>query len=186
MLTPSSGTIELLSYGKGKCYGVTCTVPAHGEIQIEFELELQCVTTENTLYMDSLVYQLLDNSKKAAYKALASKEISGGISFLPFFGTAAASAEQVKQTMDQWGLNQGAQNQIVEAMLQMHTTSNSFKFQGSVNNTLGHEPLNGSVCLIFMECEVTNGTNTLQQRYVGPNLHLTINQQAIPIIGKLY
>src|SRR4051794_33428938 len=43
----TSDGVAVTAYGQGQLTGVTYTVPAHGEIEVDFEMDLLCVTPQD-------------------------------------------------------------------------------------------------------------------------------------------
>lgn len=179
--------VSVGAYGQGQCSGVTYTVPAHGQIDVDFEIKLQCITPAGIESMNMLVESLLDASKQHEYKEMSKKSVSGGISFLPFFGSAKASAEQTKETMDSWGLSEESQGKIVDAMLKLSNEMNTFKYKGTVYNKDYDYSVSGNMFAIVMDCKIEKDETSSQQRYIGPDAHLSgSGGEALPATGKLY
>ncbi|MCE2570704.1 hypothetical protein [Motilimonas eburnea] len=179
--------VAVNAYGQGQCSGVTYTVPAHGQIEVEFEIKMQCITPEGIESMNKLIRGMLDASKQHEYDELSKKSISGGISFLPFFGSAKASYEDTKHTMDKWGLSEKNQEEIVTKMLALANEMNTFKYKGTVYNKDYDYDVTGNMFAIVMDCEIKKEEQSSQQRYIGPDAHLTTNEgETLPAVGKLY
>jgi len=183
----STDGVSIDAYGQGQCSGVTYTVPAHGEIEVDFEIKMQCITPAGIESMNKLVESLLEGSKKHEYKELSKKSVSGGISFLPFFGSAKASAEQTKETMDSWGLSEENQGKIVDSMLKLANEMNTFKYKGTVYNRDYDYSVSGNMFAIVMDCKIEKKESSSQQRYIGPDAHLNgSGGEVLPSTGKLY
>jgi len=179
--------ISVKCYNTGQCSGVAYTVAAHSEISIEFDLKMECVSPSYTEGLNDMVYSLLNDNKKTKYKDLAKKAISGGISFVPFFGTSRASCQQTKNTLDSWELNEINQTIIMKSMLSSKTSWNTFHFKGIIDNKHNDHAVTGTVYYIFMNCQVTIDENSVDQRYTAPDVHFQGSKDEIlPIIGKLY
>src|SRR5580704_11463898 len=63
--------VAVSSYGQGQVTGALYTVPAHGEITVDFKLKLICVTPEQVQDLNNLIKSLLDASHQHVYDELS-------------------------------------------------------------------------------------------------------------------
>ena len=98
--------VAITSYGQGQVSGVTYTVPAHGQIEVDFQLNMFCVTPEDVDTLSALIRSLLDASHQHLFDEVSRTDISGGASLFGFFSLGvSASYSDTKHTMDSWGLS---------------------------------------------------------------------------------
>jgi hypothetical protein len=179
--------ISIKNYNTGQCSGIAYSVPAHAEISIEFDLKMDCISPPYIEILDNLVYSLLDASNKEKYKELKKNPISGGCSFVPFFGTSKASCEDTRYILNNWGLSLKNQKIILETMLITPTSWNSFPFKGTIDNKSNDYVVKGKIYYIFMSCQVSIDERTVEQTYTAPIVHFQNDSgKILPVIGKLY
>jgi hypothetical protein len=165
--------VSVTAYGQGQLTGVTYTVPAHGEITVDFTLKIQCVTPADIKEMSELIRSLLDASRQSVYEELVKKEITGGASFFGFFSFgASASYSSTKRRMDKWGLSEESQRTIVNAMMQLAQQVNEFKYRGTIYNRENDYSVSGSLFGIVMEAKIQQEDHSNQVRFLAPKPHL--------------
>ncbi len=185
----STDGIEVNAYGQGQCSGVTYTVPAHATIDVNFDINMQCITPDNVKALDSLIKSLLDASKQHEYDELSKKESSGGVSFFLFFsGGVKSSYSDTKHTMDKWGLSEENQQRIVDAMLKFTNEPNTYKYSGTITNDKYDYSVSGNLFGIVMDCTIQKGESHQQIRVLAPNVHMNSSDGSgsLPVVGKLY
>jgi hypothetical protein len=112
--------VSITAYGQGQLTGAMYTVPAHGEITVNFNLHLLCVTPSDVATLSALIRSLLDASHQHVYDDIQKTDISGGLSLFGFFSFGvSASYSETKHTMDSWGLSEANQKTIVDNMMQI-------------------------------------------------------------------
>lgn len=189
-LTGSNETgIAVTSYGQGQVAGLMYTVPAHGEIEVDFKLKLLCITPEDIQNLSNLIKSLLDASQQHSYSELSKTEISGGASFFGFFGWGGASASysDTKQTMDSFGLSETNQQAIVKAMMAVAQQVSEFNYKGTVHNEDFDYDVTGSLFGIVMDATIQQGDEQHQVRFLAPNVHLRSSEgDNIPVVNQLY
>ncbi|MBQ4822733.1 hypothetical protein [Aquimarina sp. MMG016] len=85
----STDGIAVNAYGQGQCSGATYTVSAHSTIDVDFTINMLCITPDNVKTLNDLIRGLLSASKQHEYDELSKKEVSDGISFFSFFSGGA-------------------------------------------------------------------------------------------------
>src|SRR5262249_45933938 len=121
----SSEGVAITSYGQGQVTGAMYSVPAHGEITVDFELDILCVTPQDVAALSALIRSLLDASHQHLYDDIQKTDISGGASLFGFFSFGvSASYSETKHTMDGWGLSEANQRAIVDAMMNVAQKTN--------------------------------------------------------------
>ncbi|WP_298757948.1 hypothetical protein [uncultured Psychroserpens sp.] len=182
--------VAVNAYGQGQCSGVTYTVPAHGDIKVDFKLKLQCVTPENVKALDQLIRGMLTASYQKKYDQLTKESKSGGYGFFLFFsaGGGKTSYSQTTHTMESYGLDRAQQTKIIDAMIKMANQWNTFSYKGEVSNTEYDYSVSGSLFAIVMDATIQKGEQHTQLRFLGPNVHLKGNDgtSSLPSTGKLY
>jgi len=181
--------VAVTSYGKGQLVGTTYTVPAHGQIDVNFELQLECVTAEQIKAVNELIRGLLDVSRQHEYDNLNKTEASGGLSFFAFFsGGLKSSTTNTNHTMDKWGLSEDNQKKIISEMMTLANKMNQFGYKGTIFNKDYDYSVSGNLFGIVMDCTVQQGTSSTQFRALAPNVHLadTSGTATLPTVGKLY
>lgn len=185
----STDGVAVTSYGKGQLVGTTYTVPAHGQIDLNLKLQLQCVTPEQIKTMNELIRGLLDASHKHEFDNLNKTEISGGLSFFSFFsGGAKASTTNTNHTMDKWGLSKADQTRIISEMMKLANKMNVLDYKGTIYNKDFDYSVSGNLFGIVMDCTVQQGTSSSQFRAIAPGVHLAdpTGTAALPTVGQLY
>jgi hypothetical protein len=181
--------IAVTAYGQGQLSGVTYSVPAHGEISVDFSIKLMCVTPEDIKKLDALIRSLLDASKQHLYEEIEKTHASGGVGFFGFWaGSASASYDKTKHILDSWGLSEENQRTIVNAMMQLVQQMSTFNYKGTVYNKDYDYAVSGNLFAIVMDCSIQQGTAQNQVRLLAPNVHLESSdgKDRLPVIGKLY
>jgi hypothetical protein len=186
--TSQSG-VAVTTYGQGQVSGAIYTVPAHGQISVDFKVRILCITPSDIQKLSDLIRSLLDASKQHLYDELQKTNISGGASFFGFFGWGGASAsyEDTKHTMDSFGLSQENQAKIVEAMMKVAQQTNEFNYHGTVFNRDYDYDVSGSLFGIVMDATIQQGQYQNHVRFLAPNVHFqTPDGTQLPSVGKLY
>lgn len=191
--TPLTGDnqtgVEVTSYGQGQVSGVMYTVPAHGQIDVNFKIKLNVVTPEDIQKVSDLIKSLLDASHKQSYSELSKTEVSGGASFFGFFGFGGASASysDTKQTMTSYGLSEANQVTIVNAMMNLAQQMSEFDYSGTIYNKDYDYDVTGNLFAIVMDAHIQQSQQQNQLRFLAPNVHLnTQDGNNLPVIGQLY
>ena len=188
-LTGNETGVAVTSYGQGQVAGVMYTVPAHGQINVDFELRLSCITPADVQNLSDLIKSLLDVSHKHSYEELSKTSISGGASFFGFFGWGGASAsyENTKHTMDSFGLSEANQKTIVDAMMNVAQQFSLFRYSGVVDNRAYDYDVTGNLFGIVMDATIQQEQYQHQVRFLAPNVHLrTSDGDNMPVVGQLY
>jgi hypothetical protein len=181
--------VAVTSYGQGKVTGAMFTVPAHGEVTINFKLRLVCVTPQDVQNLNNLIRSLLDASRQHIYDELSKTQVSGGASFFGLFGWggAKASYEKTKHTMDSLGLSETNQQTIVNAMMQIVTQPTEFNYSGTIYNRNYDYDVTGNLFGIVMDAEIKQEQFQHQLRFLAPNLHLnTTDGNILPTVTPIY
>lgn len=179
--------VEVTAYGTGRLSAVTYTVPAHGEISLDFTMRLNCVTPEDIRNMSNLIRSLLDASHKSLYDEYSKTDISGGASYFGFFSLGVrASYTQTKHRMEWWGLSEANQVTIVNAMTQIANKTSDYKYTGTVYNRDYDYAVSGNMFAIVMDATIKTATSQFQHRNIAPNPHLKGgNGETLPTLGDL-
>ncbi|HEF4774602.1 hypothetical protein KTD26_26640 [Burkholderia multivorans] len=186
--TSQSG-VAVTTYGQGQVTGGIYTVPAHGQINVDFKVRIQCVTPNDIQKMSDLIRSLLEASKQHLYDELQRTSISGGASFFGFFGWGGGSAsyEDTKHTMDSFGLSEANQEKIVDAMMKIAQQSNEFNYSGTVFNKDYDYDVSGSLFGIVMDAVIQQGQYQNHVRFLAPNVHLqSADGSQLPLVDPLY
>lgn len=181
--------VAITTYGQGQVTGAMFTVPAHGEINIDFKLKLICVTPEDVQNLNNLIKSLLDASHQHVYDELSKTEVSGGASFFGMFGWGGASASysNTKHTMDSFGLSERNQQVIVDAMMKIVTQPSEFNYSGTIHNRDYDYDVTGNLFGIVMDAVIQQEQFQHQVRFLAPNLHLeSPDGSRINTIAPLY
>lgn len=181
--------VAIASYGQGQITGAIYTVPAHGEITVNFGLHLVCVTPADVQNLSNLIRSLLDASHQHLYDEISKTDISGGASFFGFFSAGiSASYSDTKHTMDSWGLSEANQQTIVQAMMALSEKTSDFNYTGTVYNRDYDYDVTGSMFGIVMDATITQNSQTNQLRFLAPQPHLqgTDGTTTLPTVGTLY
>jgi hypothetical protein len=186
--TNESGA-AITTYGRGQVSGAMYTVPAHGEINVNFKLKLNCITPENVQNLSNLIKSLLDASHQSYYHELEKFEASGGASFFGFFGWGGASASysKTKERMESFGLSETNQRAIVAAMMKVANEFSEFNYSGTIHNTDYDYDVSGNLFGIVMDATVQQDQFQHQVRFLAPRVHLaTPDGDSLPVVGQLY
>ena len=181
--------VEVTSYGQGQVTGAIYTVPAHGVINVNFALKLQCVTPQDIQKVSDLIKSLLDASHRQSYTELSKTDISGGASFFGFFGWGGASASysDTKQTMTSFGLSEANQTTIVNAMMALANQMSQFNYSGTIYNKDNDYDVSGNLFGIVMDATIQQNQTQNQVRLLAPTVHLTTQDgEGLPVVGQLY
>lgn len=181
--------VEITTYGQGQVTGTMFTVPAHGEITVDFKLRLICVTPNDVKNLTELIRSLLDASHQHLFDELSKTEISGGASFFGFFGWGGTSASysDTKHTMDSFGLSERNQQAIVDAMMNIVTHPSEFNYHGTIYNRDFDYDVTGNLFGIVMDAVIQQNQFQHQIRFLAPNVHLrTQDGNNLPVVGQLY
>jgi hypothetical protein len=181
-------SVTVTAYGVGRVSGVTYTVPAHGEITVDFTINLMCVTPEDVSNLSKLIRSMLDASRQGYFDDYSRTDISGGASFFGFFSAGVrASHTQVKRRMEWWGLSEDNQKTIIDRMTQIAMKTSEFKYHGTVYNRDYDYAVTGNMFAIVMDATIEQGSSQTQQRYIAPNPHLKgTGGETLPTLGDLY
>ena len=105
--------VAVTSYGVGRVSGVMYTVPAHGDIEVDFRIRLLCITPEDVRNLSNLIESMIDASRQGYWNDYSRTHVSGGASFFGFFSAGVrASYTRVKQRMEWWGLSEENQRVV--------------------------------------------------------------------------
>lgn len=180
--------VAVSAYGKGQLTGVLYTIPAHGEITVDFQLKLPCVTPESVQNLSNLIKSLLDASHKHSYKELEKTQASGGASLFFFFSFGvSASYSKTKETMDSWGLSEENQRTIVNAMMEIAQEVCEFNYSGTIYNRDYDYDVTGNFFGIVMDAVIQQNQYQHQLRFLAPSPYLeTQDGDTLPSVGKLY
>jgi hypothetical protein len=181
--------VAVTSYGQGQVSGVTYTVPAHGQIEVDFQLNIFCVTPQDVTTLSALIRSLLDASHQHLFDEVSKTDISGGASFFGFFSIgASASYSDTKHTMDSWGLSEANQEAIVTAMMRIAQQTSQFNYKGTVYNRDYDYDVTGNMFAIVMDASIQQQQNSNQLRFLAPNPHLQSadGSTTLPSVGNLY
>ncbi len=181
--------VAVTSYGQGQVSGVTYTVPAHGEIEVDFELNIFCVTPQDVATLSALIRSLLDASHQHLFDEISRTDISGGASLFGFFSFGvSASYSDTKHTMDSWGLSEANQEAIVNAMMKIAQQTSKFNYSGTVYNRDYDYDVSGNMFAIVMDAAIQQQQYNNQLRFLAPNPHLqsTDGSITLPSVGNLY
>jgi len=193
-LTPLDGGstqsgVAINTYGQGQVTGLIYTVPAHGQINVNFQLKLMCVTPDDVQTLNTLIKSLLDASHQQSYSELSKTEVSGGASFFGFFGWGGASASysDTKQTMNSFGLSEANQATIIAAMMKIVQQTSLFNYSGTIFNRDYDYDVTGSLFGIVMDAVIQQDQYQNTVRFLAPNVHLqTADGDTLPSVGQLY
>ncbi len=181
--------VAINSYGRGQVTGAMFTVPAHGQINVDFKLKLLCVTPDDIQNLTNLIRSLLDASHQQVFDELQNTSISGGASFFGFFGWGGGSASysDTKHTMDSFGLSERNQEAIVDAMMKLVQNVSEFNYSGTVFNKDYDYDVTGSLFGIVMDAVISQGQYQNQVRFLAPSVALqSPDGTNLPCVGKLY
>lgn len=187
---PSSESgVAITTYGKGQVSGAIYTVPAHGEITLDFDVKLFCVTPDDVQTLSNLIRTLLDATHRSLYDDLQVTTISGGASFFGFFGWGGVSGgySDTKHTMDSFGLSDANQATIIDAMMKVVQQTSDFQYKGTVHNKDYDYDVSGSLFAIVMDATIEQDQYQKQLRFIAPNVHLeSPDGTQLPSVGPLY
>jgi hypothetical protein len=180
--------VAVSSYGQGQVTGAMYTVPAHGEITVEFELKQLCITPQDIQNLSSLIRSLLDASHQHLYDDVQHTDISGGASFFGFFSAGvSASYSETKHTMDAWGLSEQNQQAIVNAMMKIANKTSDFNYTGTIYNRDFDYDVSGNLFGIVMDATIAQNQYQNQIRFLAPHVHLESSDGTrLPSVGNLY
>lgn len=180
--------VAVTSYGVGRVSGVMYTVPAHGEIDVDFRIRLLCVTPEDIRNLSNLIESMIDASKHGYWNDYSKTHVSGGASFFGFFsGGVRASYTRVKQRMEWWGLSEENQRVIIDRMTQIAMQTSEFNYRGRIYNRDYSYSVSGNMFCIIMDATIKQGQYQTQLRHIAPKPHLRgTNGETLPTIGDLY
>jgi len=192
-VSPLDGTnntgVAITSYGQGQVTGVMYTVPAHGQITVDFKLKLLCITPEDIQNLSDLIKSLMNATYQHSYEELSKTEVSGGASFFGFFGWGGASASysDTKKTMDSFGLSEANQETIVNAMMKIAQQVSEFNYSGTIYNRDYDYDVSGNLFGIVMDAVIQQNQYQNQVRLLAPSVHLvTQDGDTLPVVGQLY
>jgi len=185
----SAEGIAVTGYGKGRVSGVMYTVPAHGEIDVDFTVKMHCVTPEDVQKLTDLVKASLDATRREMFREYERTHVSGGASFFGFFGWggARASYTKVKERMNSMGMSEENQRKVIGAMMDAATEMTTFNYQGTIYNRHNSYSVSGNLFGIVMDAEVSYEQATRQVRMIAPRPHMqTSGGEVLPVVGDLY
>jgi hypothetical protein len=181
--------VSITAYGQGQVTGVTYTVPAHGQIEVDFELDILCVTPADVNTLSALIRSLLDASHQHLFDEVSKTDISGGASLFGFFSFGvSASYSDVKHTMDSWGLSEANQETIVSSMTTIAEKINHFSYKGTIFNQDYDYDVSGNMFGIVMDATIQQDSTHNQVRFLAPSVHLQSadGSATLPALGNLY
>jgi hypothetical protein len=181
--------IAVTSYGQGQVTGGVFSVPAHGEITVDFTLHISCVTPEDIRKMNDLIRSLVEASKQHLYDDLQQTSISGGLGYFGFWsGGLKASFTETKHTMDSWGISEPNQKIIIEAMMAVAEKTNDFNYRGTIYNNKYDYDVTGSLFGIVMDATIKQDQVQRTIRSLAPAVHLADGdgKPLLPVTGNLY
>jgi len=183
-----SDGVAVTSYGQGQVSGAMYTVPAHAELNLNFDFHLLCVTPQDITNLNNLIRGLLDASHQHVYDDLQKTDINGGLSFFGFFsGGVSASYSETKHTMDSWGLSETNQEAIVNAMMALVQKTSDFGFTGTVYNRDYDYSVSGNVFGIAMDATIVQGDQSNQVRFLAPRPRFQSSDGiSLPTVGSFY
>ncbi|WP_151343744.1 hypothetical protein [Rhizobium leguminosarum] len=184
----SKDGVSINSYGQGKLIGVVYTVPAHGQIDVDFNIKLQCVTPSDVITLNNMIKGMLDASHSHKFEETESTNVSGGLGFFAFWsGGVSASYSDVKHTLDGWGLSAEDQRKIVNGMMEIAQKESTFNYKGTIYNRDFDYDVTGSLFAIVMDATIQQGQYHKQLRFLAPKVHLNTNDgDSLPVVGTLY
>lgn len=185
----SADGVAVTSYGQGQVSATTLTVPAHGEIEVDFELDMLCVPPADMDGLSALIRSLLDAPRQHVYDDLGRTDVSGGASLFGFFSLGvAASYSDTKSTMDGWCLSEASQRTIIDSMMALGQQTNHFQFKGTVYNQDSEQDASGNIFTVVMGATVQRSSSHNQVRFVAPNVHLqnADGTTTLPCVGRLW
>ncbi|MCR9088126.1 MAG: hypothetical protein NXH97_15430 [Rhodobacteraceae bacterium] len=182
--------VSVTSFGQGQVTGATYTVPAHGKIKVEFDLQLLAVTGSDIENLNNLIRGMLNASEQKRFDSLSKSEASGGSAGFLFFsgGYSHRSSSEVTQSMDSWGLTRADQDKIITQMLTLTNKTQKFKYKGTIFNKDYDYDVTGNLFGIVMDATIQQGTASAQVRMLAPDVHMQDSSTGatIPSVGKLY
>jgi len=180
--------VSITSYGQGQLSGVMYTVPAHGEITIDFTINMLCVTPQDVINLNNLVKGLLDASHYHRFEETEQTNVSGGLGFMGFWsGGISASYSDVKHTLDGWGLSEANQQTIVNNMMEIAQKVSTFHLTGTVHNRDFDYDVSGNIFGIVMDATIQQSDSHKQLRFLAPKAHMnTTDGDSLPVVGPLY
>jgi hypothetical protein len=179
--------VAITSYGQGQLTGVMYTVPAHGQITVDFTVNMLCVTPQDVINLNNLIKGMLDASHYHKFEETEQTNVSGGLGFFGFWsGGISASYSDVKHTLDGWGLSETNQQTIVNNMMQIAQKVSTFNYQGTIFNRDFDYDVTGNLFGIVMDATVQQSQTHKQLRFLAPNVHLNTDEGSLPVVGKLY
>ena len=181
--------VAVTGYGKGQVTGTVYTIPAHGEITVDFKLRLMCVTPENVQNLTDLIKSMLDASRQEYFREFERTHVSGGASFFGMFGWGGgrASYTKTKEVMESMGLSEENQRTIVGKMVELANEWSEFNYSGTIYNKNNSYSVYGSLFGIVMDADIKQDSYNNQLRFLAPNVHMQTNEGLIlESRGKLY
>ena len=182
--------VSVTSYGQGQVTGATFTVPAHGTIDVKFDLQLLAVSGQDVENLNNLIRGMLSSAKQAKFDSYAKSTASGGSGSFLFFsgGYSHRSSEEVATSMEAWGLTRDQQTQIITQMLKLTNKTEKFSYKGKIENKDYDYDVTGNLFGIVMDATIQQGQQSSQIRMLAPNVHLQdpSSGATIPAVGKLY
>jgi hypothetical protein len=181
--------VAVSSYGRGRVSGAMFTVPAHGQVEVDFRIRLLCITPEDVQNLTNLIMSLLDASRQHMFRELSKTEVSGGASFFGFFawGGARASYSNTKEVMNSFGLSEENQRTIVKAMMDVVQKPSEFNYRGTIYNRDNDYDVTGNLFAIVMDAEIRQDSVQRQFRALAPKVHLGASDgRNLPAVGDLY
>ncbi|MBY3348438.1 hypothetical protein [Rhizobium laguerreae] len=180
--------VSITSYGQGQLIGVMYTVPAHGQIDVDINMKLQCVTPSDVITLNNMIKGILDATHFHKFEETESTNVSGGLGFFAFWsGGVSASYSDVKHTLDGWGLSAEDQRKIVNGMMEIAQNVSTFNYKGTIYNRDFDYDVTGSLFAIVMDATIQQGQHHKQLRFLAPKVHLKTNDgDSLPVVGTLY
>ncbi|MEK2059026.1 hypothetical protein WOB64_02710 [Vibrio parahaemolyticus] len=184
----SSSGLAVQAFGQGQIAGASYSVPAHGELTLDFDIKLSCITPENVQNITDTIKALLSASEYERFKEMEKRTASGGISFFGLFGwSGRGSYEKTKERMSGFGLSEENQRTIINTMAKAASELSTYKVNGTIYNRNNDYSVSGHIYAMVMDCQIVSDEYVNQQRYIGNRAHLrTDDGENIPVLGKLY
>lgn len=181
--------VSIDAYGLGQLSAVFFTAPAHSETEVNFTVNMFCLTPADVANLSNLIRSLLDASHQRIYDDMQSTGVTGGAGFFGFFSWGArANYSSTKRRMDSWGLSEENQKTIVQAMMERTAVINTFTYRSVVHNTNNDYDVTGNIYGVVMD--VTASFNGFQKQYrvlaPKPVLHDPGSGDTLPVVDPLY
>eukprot|EP00122_Pirum_gemmata_P021294 Pgem_evm1s19846 len=126
--------------GLGSISGAGFTVPGRSTANIDITLNFPVLSSQNVKDIQSLVEASIAASKQSEYYKEVQKQasVSGSVSFFDcLFGglKASASASEVTQNMEKYGISESNQVTIINAIAEMMTKTSTMQYRVEIDNS---------------------------------------------------